>query len=217
MIHLRTLLAAPAAALAAALTLAACVAPEPVVTEETIQRVIKSSFNTTEYNYPPEVIARLDSDEGQKMCSAVRNEIAKLPPAQLNDFIAKSRKEIRFPAKLMGDWKQGERIAQNGVGLRFGMSPDKPGQPNGGNCYACHQVSPQELSFGTVGPSLLGYGKQRGAGVESQKFVYEKVYNAWLYFPCSNMPRFGHHGVLTPEQITHLVALLLDPASPVNK
>jgi sulfur-oxidizing protein SoxX len=31
------------------------------------------------------------------------------------------------------------------------------------------------------------------------------------------MPRFGHNGVLTEEQITDLVALLLDPASPVNR
>jgi len=31
------------------------------------------------------------------------------------------------------------------------------------------------------------------------------------------MPRFGHVGALKPEQIVDLVALLLDPASPVNK
>jgi hypothetical protein len=31
------------------------------------------------------------------------------------------------------------------------------------------------------------------------------------------MPRLGYSGTLTPEQIKHLVALLLDPASPVNR
>jgi hypothetical protein len=31
------------------------------------------------------------------------------------------------------------------------------------------------------------------------------------------LPRFGHNGVLTPEQIAHLVALLLDPTSEVNR
>jgi sulfur-oxidizing protein SoxX len=31
------------------------------------------------------------------------------------------------------------------------------------------------------------------------------------------MPRFGLHNWLTPEEITHVVALLMDPESPVNK
>jgi sulfur-oxidizing protein SoxX len=30
------------------------------------------------------------------------------------------------------------------------------------------------------------------------------------------MPRFGHKGILTEAQIKDLVALLLDPQSPVN-
>jgi sulfur-oxidizing protein SoxX len=31
------------------------------------------------------------------------------------------------------------------------------------------------------------------------------------------MPRFGDAGILTPSQIKDVMALLLDPASPVNK
>jgi sulfur-oxidizing protein SoxX len=50
-----------------------------------------------------------------------------------------------------------------------------------------------------------------------QKYVYSKIYNAKSYNVCSEMPRFGHVGALKPEQIRHLVALLLDPESPVNK
>lgn len=200
--------------------LAACASPpEPAVSERTIRRVIASSFSVAEYKYPPEVLARLTQDDGQKMCSAVHNDAAKIPPAQLAAFIEISRREIRYPAngRMMGDWKQGENIAQSGYGQRFGTDPDDPQRPNGGNCYACHQLAPQELAFGTVGPSLLGYGRQRGASDAMQKFVYEKIYNAWLVFPCSNMPRFGHHGFLTPGQIADAVALLLDPASPVNQ
>lgn len=206
--------------IALAVLLAACASvPEPVVTEETIQRVIRSSYSTVEYKYPPEVIARMNQDDGQKMCTAVRNAVANIPRAQLDAFIATAQKEIKYPAsgKLTGDWKQGERIAQSGFGMRFGEQTDDPKRPNGGNCYACHQVAPQELAFGTIGPSLLGYGRQRGASEAMQKFVYDKIYNAWIVFPCSNMPRFGHHGFLTPEQITHVVALLLDAGSPVNK
>ena len=31
------------------------------------------------------------------------------------------------------------------------------------------------------------------------------------------MPRAGHKGILNEKQVADLVALLLDPASPVNK
>lgn len=34
---------------------------------------------------------------------------------------------------------------------------------------------------------------------------------------CTQMPRFGASGTLTPQQIENLVGLLLDPASPVNQ
>jgi len=49
------------------------------------------------------------------------------------------------------------------------------------------------------------------------RYTYGKIYNAEAYAACSNMPRFGHNKILTPEQISDVVALLLDPASPVNQ
>jgi sulfur-oxidizing protein SoxB len=52
---------------------------------------------------------------------------------------------------------------------------------------------------------------------EAAARTYGKVYNAQAYKACSNMPRFGHNGILTEQQIKDLVALLMDPASPVNK
>ena len=45
-----------------------------------------------------------------------------------------------------------------------------------------------------------------------QRYVYGKIYNAKAYNLCSQMPRLGYSGTLTPEQIKDLVALLLDPA-----
>jgi sulfur-oxidizing protein SoxX len=124
-------------------------------------------------------------------------------------------KTIAFPGgSLMGDWKRAEKMAQNGRGS---MWSDKPGAPAGGSCYNCHQLSPQETSYGTIGPSLLGFGKKRGSGPDVQKYVYGKIYNAKAYSACSQMPRLGHAGTLTEEQIKDFVALLLDPASPVNK
>ena len=111
---------------------------------------------------------------------------------------------------MMGDWKKGEASAQSGFGQRVG---DATTRPNGGNCYACHQMTKKELSYGTLGPSLLGYGKVRGNSLAMVKYTYEKIYNPHIYSGCSNMPRFGHNGILTPEQIADAVALLLDPKS----
>jgi sulfur-oxidizing protein SoxX len=123
---------------------------------------------------------------------------------------------VKYPAdgKLLGDWKEGEKIAQSGRGFTW---TDEPGLPVGGNCYNCHQIAPKETSFGTVGPSLYQFGKLRGNTADMQKYVYGKIYNAKAFNLCSEMPRFGHVGALKPEQIKHLVALLLDPESPVNK
>jgi sulfur-oxidizing protein SoxX len=122
---------------------------------------------------------------------------------------------IQYPADgFMGDWKQGERIAQSGVGKQFS---DDPAQPAGANCYACHQLTHEELSFGTLGPPLYNFGKLRGFTPEMQKYAYAKIYNSEAFAACSNMPRFGHMGILTEKQIKDVVALLMDPQSPVNK
>ena len=96
-------------------------------------------------------------------------------------------------------------------------APASPPGVAGGSCYNCHQLSPAEASYGTIGPSLLAFGKVRGNTTEVQRYVYGKIYNAKAYNLCSQMPRLGASGTLTPEQIKDLVALLLDPASPVNK
>jgi sulfur-oxidizing protein SoxX len=124
-------------------------------------------------------------------------------------------KTIAFPeGSLIGDWKRGEAIAQSGRGLTW---TDKAGEPSGGSCYNCHELSPREQSFGTLGPSLRGFGKTRGNSAEIQRYVYGKIYNAKAYNLCSQMPRLGTSGTLSPQQIKDLVALLLDPASPVNE
>ena len=155
---------------------------------------------------------RLVQDRLQRVCTETHNQ----PPAELTRTLeAEQMKTIAYPqGNLLGDWKRGEAIAQSGRGLTWN---DKPADPAGGSCYNCHELSPQELSHGTIGPSLRGFGKTRGASLEMQRYVYGKIYNAKAYNVCSQMPRFGPSGTLTAQQIKDLVALLLDPASPVNR
>ena len=127
--------------------------------------------------------------------------------------IAPATERVYHQSNLIGDWKAGEKIAQSGRGMTWS---DKPGAA-GGSCYNCHQISPKEEAFGTIGPSLAGFARTRGNGPEVQRYVYGKIYNAKAYNVCSTMPRFGHSGTLNEQQIKDLTALLLDPASPVNQ
>jgi sulfur-oxidizing protein SoxX len=156
---------------------------------------------------------RIAADGLQAICNRTGNK----PPAGIaKQMEADQLAGVKYPAdgKLLGDWKSGEKIAQSGRGFTWS---DEPGLPVGGNCYNCHQIAPKETAFGTVGPSLFHFGKLRGNTAETQKYVYSKIYNAKSFNLCSEMPRFGHIGALKEGQIKDLVALLLDPESPVNK
>ncbi len=156
--------------------------------------------------------ARLVPDQTQATCIRTRN----LPEGEeAAALLKRATDSVRFPAdgQLMGDWKRGEALAQNGRGLQHSDAPDTR---NGGNCYACHQMAPEEIGYGTLGPTLLGYGRLRGQSEFIQRYTWTKIYNAQAYVPCSIMPRFGTQGILGEQDIADLVALLLDPESPVN-
>jgi L-cysteine S-thiosulfotransferase len=166
---------------------------------------------------------RLDQTEIQKVCSEALVS-GKEVPKETRERIEKALyASIPYPAdgKYTGDWKEGEKIAQNGRGLQFS---DVAGVPNGANCYACHQLTPTEISFGNQGPSLMKYGTIRGvkdvASKDSEaivKYTWARIWNTHSVNLCSNMPRFGDAGILTTDQVKHVMALLLDPQSPVNK
>lgn len=172
--------------------------------------VLKSSFK----EHGQAKLERLDQDAVQRACS--QYHVGNPLPKEMGERIEKEElATIKYPADgYMGDWKTGERIAQSGVGKQYS---DDPSAVTGGNCYACHQLSKAELSFGTIGPSLYQFGKLRGFTQEMQKYAYGKVYNPEAFSACSQMPRFGHNGILTDKQIKDVVALLMDPESPVNK
>jgi sulfur-oxidizing protein SoxX len=170
---------------------------------------VKAAFPTA----PADWASRLATDETMQQCSASRNSPAKDVAAAIQK---REQATIIYPPdnNFMGDWKKGEALAQSGYGLRFTDYP--PRQANGGNCYACHQLTKAEVSYGTLGPSLSEYGKLRDFKPEAVKAAYEKIYNSHAAFPCSTMPRFGANKVLTTEQIKDAVALLMSPESPVN-
>jgi sulfur-oxidizing protein SoxX len=171
---------------------------------------IKASF-IDRSNAP---LDRLNQDEVQRLCSEYAGKT--LPPEVAGKIEQSQLAGIKTPAsgKLIGNWQAGEALAQEGRGLQFS---DKADGPQGGNCYACHQLTREEIAYGNHGPSLYNYGKLRGNSDAIAQYTYGKIYNSQAYAACSIMPRFGHQHILTPEQIADIVALLLDPQSPVNR
>ena len=168
-------------------------------------------------------VDRLQQDDANRECSAA--DVAGIP---IDEKIGKAiesanMKSIRWPVdgKFLGDWREGERIAQSGRGMTW---TDDSAQANGGNCYNCHQIDKKEISYGTIGPSLYNYGKIRGvsdpdsaASKPIVEYTWGKIWNSKAYNACSNMPRAGHMGILSEAQVRHVVGLLLDPKSPVNQ
>lgn len=154
---------------------------------------------------------RVEQTNLQKACSN-RDDSA---DAQADEIRKAAENAVVYPADgdFLGDWRNGQSIAANGRGMQY---TDDPAQPNGGNCYACHELSADEVSFGTIGPSLRNYGA-RGQSQMMLKYTWSKIWNPHVYMVCSHMPRFGDAGILTEGQIRDVMALLFDSESPVNK
>ena len=165
----------------------------------------------------------LNTDEANKLCSAAEVAGKELDVNVAKSIEAANLKLVKWPTdgKFVGDWKEGEKLAQSGRGMTW---TDLPTTLNGGNCYNCHQIDKAEISFGTIGPSLYNYGKLRQVKDVSSpdskaviEYTWGKIWNSRAYNACSSMPRAGHSGIMTEAQIKHLVALLVDPKSPVNQ
>jgi sulfur-oxidizing protein SoxX len=184
--------------------------------------LMKTSFA----NRGQATVERLNQTDLQRACSDYAAQGKELPKELRAQLEKAALAAVKKPADgvWLGDWKQGERVAQLGRGMQFS---DAAGSANGGNCYACHQLSPQEVSYGNLGPTLRNFGKLRNVKVEGGKptadsmpiveYTWGKIWNSHAYNACSNMPRFGDAGILTEKQIKDVMALLLDPQSPINK
>ena len=186
--------------------------------DESTTRALGEQAVANGYPGMPETLTRRAvQDEEQRLCS--RAPDSELTSTEAARIVAASRDSIKYPdsGTLVGDWKLGARLVTSGAGMRIRGGRVEKVKQNGALCTNCHALDPREVNAGTLGPSLVGYGAQRGNTDATVKYTYEKIYNAWTYFPCSNMPRLGAHGFLTPEQITHVVAYLVEPQSPVNR
>ena len=168
-------------------------------------------------------VDRLKQDASNAECSAAEGK--PLSEARTKAIEAANLATVKMPGdgKFIGDWKEGEKLAQNGRGMTW-TDASAATSANGGNCYNCHQISKAEISYGTIGPSLYNYGKLRGvadpaspASKAMVEYTWGKLYNAKAYNACSGMPRFGHGGMLDETQLKNIMALLLDPKSPVNQ
>lgn len=174
-----------------------------------VDAYVKATFGKA----PPEWLSRIEPDDTLGACNLYRNDV---PSAEADKIVKRELAKVVFPAdgKVLGDWKEGKKIANNGRGGQFS---DDDKTVNGGNCYACHQMEKAEVSYGTLGPSLTSYGKDRKFDLAEAKNAFTKIYDSQAVLACSNMPRFGANKVLSEKQIMDLVAFLFDPESPVNK
>ncbi|MEY3286543.1 MAG: hypothetical protein RL500_1273, partial [Pseudomonadota bacterium] len=199
-------------AAAAAATAVGCASlPSPRELDAQAGAMIKAAFRD-------EGIAKVDriqQDLAQSACSS-----DKLPPPEtMQKVMQEAMATVKWPAggKYLGDWKEGERLAQGGRGMTWTDRTTDP-KANGAQCYNCHQISKAEISYGTIGPSLYQYGKLRGVSDPNSpaaepilKYTWAKIWNSNAYMACSGMPRFGHAKLLNEDQIRDVMALLLDP------
>lgn len=207
-------------AAAAAVSIAGCAAHAPAPDHDAqMAAMMKSSF----HDKGIAKVEWLKQDASNLACSQAEGK--PLPAATAQAIEAANLKTVKWPSDghFIGDWKAGEKLAQSGRGMTWNDKSTAT-SANGGNCYNCHQVSKAEISFGTIGPSLYHYGKIRGVSNPADpaskaivEYTWSKIWNAKAYNACSNMPRFGHAGMLDEKQLKDIMALLLDPKSPVNQ
>ena len=146
------------------------------------EQIFRDSFRADNPKY---WMARIEQDETMKTCGLYRDN----PPRKVAQQLEKlNRTTIRYPVdgKLIGDWKEGQKLAAVGTGGHIGfIQPDPPGRVRGGNCYACHELAKKEVAYGTIGPSLSHFGKLRGNSEEIVKYTYDKIYNSNAFTACT--------------------------------
>jgi sulfur-oxidizing protein SoxX len=206
-----------AIAAAVAIVAGCATAPSTGDLDQQTQAMLKASFR----DQGIAKMDRLNQDLAQKACSSEN-----APPAAVaSEIESQAMATVKWPegGRYIGDWRKGQKLAEDGKGMAWNNKSADPAG-NGGQCYNCHQLEKSEISYGTVGPSLYHYGKARGVkdvtapgSAAIVQYTWAKLWNSRVNSACSAMPRFGHMKLLNEDQLRDMMALLLDPKSPVNE
>ncbi|MFY8081784.1 MAG: sulfur oxidation c-type cytochrome SoxX, partial [Limnohabitans sp.] len=125
------------ASLTAALVAVGC-ATGPSVAElnALTDQIVKASFRDHNGVKVERITA---TDETNRACSEADVAGKPLDEKTAKALEAANFKTIKWPSdgQFIGDWKEGEKIAQSGRGLTWS---DDAKTVNGGNCYNCHQM-----------------------------------------------------------------------------
>ena len=104
---------------------------------------------------------------------------------------------VTMPAGVAGD-------AQKGRALFLSRSR--------GPCIGCHLVPGDDVwPAGNAGPDQSTIGDRK----LPDQYLYQVIWDARAYFPKTMMPPWGTVGVLSPEEVVHIVAYLQTLKGPV--
>ena len=197
---------------AAAVVIGCATAPSDAETSAKAAQVLKASFKAR----GQAGIDRLDQDETQKTCTEYAG---KAPPKDVAEKIEKiNLASIKWPAdgKLHGRL---EERREDRAGRAAASS--SPTIPTGPGRRQLLRVPPARAAG-----SLVRHDRPAAVPVR-QDARLQRRHRASTPTARSGtprrtararyMPRFGHSKILTEAQIKDLVALLMDPDSPVNK
>jgi sulfur-oxidizing protein SoxX len=201
----------PAIILAALLLLlagpAAAQQKKAVVDPAVVDKIIEKSWATA----APDWQSRLTQDETQKVCSQYRNARRKMLP-QRSSLASRGQSSIR---RRPADGRLEERREAGRERLRRPLHRlSRRASPTAATAMPATSSPRRRSATGTLGPSLLEYGKIRKFAEADIKAVYERIYNPHAAIACANMPRLGASKFLTIDQIRDLVAYVMSPDSP---
>ena len=131
--HASLAVAAGGAALLVIAAVAAGCATAPAVDYDKVALDMMKARSATQGQAEVE---RLQQDEAQRICSGRRR---RRRPTRGKRIETAELATIKCPpsGRYLGDWREGEKLAQNGRGMTWS---DPAGAPAGGNCYNCHQI-----------------------------------------------------------------------------
>ncbi|MFN3868742.1 MAG: sulfur oxidation c-type cytochrome SoxX [Hyphomicrobiaceae bacterium] len=168
------------------LVIAACVAGmAPAMAADGVPAdalVVPEAKNKTVWQFPKPNSAVVELKDH-------RRDLSKWPTVSYDDKRPTPKPETKqLVEPLNGDAERGKKLAMN---------------TQGANCWACHAL-PGDAQPGTVGPTLIGYGK---LGHSNQE-IFQHIWDQRVINPQTVMPPFGTFGNLSEQDIRDIVAFV---------